>query len=122
MGAKQSRQGLHLLVNDSLQLAARNFLLFGWRGQRFNRAACACPAGLCLGSPILLEGPPGSGKSALIEHVAALTGNAQGQGHRRRRLSCFNHPHWLGAPLLCPARGCACKGAVMVLACFTALL
>ena len=41
-------------------------------------AAPARPAGLCLGSPILLEGPPGSGKSALIEHVAALTGNAQG--------------------------------------------
>lgn len=34
--------------------------------------------GLCLGTPILLEGPPGSGKSALIEHVAALTGNALG--------------------------------------------
>jgi hypothetical protein len=39
---------------------------------------CACFAGLCLGSPILLEGPPGSGKSALIEHIASLTGNAQG--------------------------------------------
>lgn len=35
------------------------------------------PAGLCLGSPILLEGPPGSGKSALIEHVPQLTGNVQ---------------------------------------------
>eukprot|EP00887_Chlorella_sp_A99_P000601 scaffold17.g601.t1 len=34
--------------------------------------------GLCLGSPLLVEGPPGSGKSALIEHVADLTGNAAG--------------------------------------------
>ena len=38
----------------------------------------ALALGLCLGSPVLLEGPPGSGKSALIEHLAALTGNAQG--------------------------------------------
>ena len=41
------------------------------------------PAGLCLGSPILLEGPPGSGKSALIEHVAELTGNAEGEPPER---------------------------------------
>ncbi|KAL4440107.1 hypothetical protein ABPG75_003108 [Micractinium tetrahymenae] len=36
----------------------------------------ALALGLCLGSPILVEGPPGSGKSVLIEHVAALTGNS----------------------------------------------
>jgi hypothetical protein len=34
--------------------------------------------GLCMDLPILLEGPPGSGKSAIIEHVAELTGNAGG--------------------------------------------
>ncbi len=36
----------------------------------------ALAAGLALGSPLLLEGPPGAGKSALVEHAAALTGNA----------------------------------------------
>ena len=34
--------------------------------------------GLCVGSPILLEGPPSSGKSALITHLAGITGNAEG--------------------------------------------
>ncbi|GAB4814206.1 hypothetical protein N2152v2_001252 [Parachlorella kessleri] len=38
----------------------------------------AVALGLCMGSPVLLEGPPGSGKSALVEHVAGLTGNAEG--------------------------------------------
>jgi len=32
--------------------------------------------GLCIGSPILLEGPPSTGKSALIAHLASDTGNA----------------------------------------------
>ena len=35
-----------------------------------------CAAGLCVGRAVLLEGPPGSGKSALVEHLAAVTGNA----------------------------------------------
>ena len=38
----------------------------------------AIALGLCLGSPIMVEGPPGSGKTAAIEHLAALTGNAAG--------------------------------------------
>ncbi len=33
------------------------------------------PGTLC--RPLLLEGPPGCGKTALLEHLAALTGNAQ---------------------------------------------
>ena len=33
--------------------------------------------GLCLETPILLEGPPSSGKSALIAHLADVTGNAK---------------------------------------------
>ena len=37
----------------------------------------ATAMGLCLESPILIEGPPSSGKSALIAHLAHLTGNAQ---------------------------------------------
>ena len=36
--------------------------------------------GLCLRSPLVLEGPPGSGKSTLIEHIADLTGNSAGDG------------------------------------------
>lgn len=34
--------------------------------------------GLCTGAPVLLEGPPGCGKSALVEHVAEVTGAAEG--------------------------------------------
>lgn len=37
----------------------------------------ACALGLCLEAPILLEGPPSSGKSALIAHLAEVTGNAK---------------------------------------------
>lgn len=39
----------------------------------------ALALGLCLGTPLLVEGPPGSGKSALVEHVAELTDNAVGE-------------------------------------------
>lgn len=35
-------------------------------------------AGLCLESPMLVEGPPGSGKTAILEHLAELTGNSSG--------------------------------------------
>jgi len=35
-----------------------------------------CAMGLCIQSPILLEGPPSSGKSALLAHLAEITHNA----------------------------------------------
>lgn len=38
----------------------------------------AVAMGLCLGSPVLLEGPPGSGKTAAIRHLAAVTGHQDG--------------------------------------------
>jgi midasin len=35
----------------------------------------AVALGLCQGRPVLLEGPPGAGKSAIIDEVARVTGN-----------------------------------------------
>ncbi|KAG7670517.1 hypothetical protein KSW81_003079 [Nannochloris sp. 'desiccata'] len=36
----------------------------------------SCALGLCMESPLLLEGPPSSGKSALLAHLAEITHNA----------------------------------------------
>jgi midasin len=36
----------------------------------------SCALGLCMESPILLEGPPSSGKSALLAYLADITGNS----------------------------------------------
>ena len=35
----------------------------------------SCALAFCAGRPLLLEGPPGSGKTRLIDHLASLTGN-----------------------------------------------
>jgi midasin len=37
----------------------------------------SCALGLCMKSPILLEGPPSSGKSALLSHLAEVTDNSR---------------------------------------------
>jgi midasin len=37
----------------------------------------SCALGLCMESPILLEGPPSSGKSALLAHLAEITDNSR---------------------------------------------
>ena len=68
--------------------------------------------GLAAGAPLLLEGPPGAGKSALVEHVAELTGNAEGGWgclRRRRRCCC---PEKGALQLSLAARLPACQLAV----------
>lgn len=61
---------------------------------------------LCVESPILLEGPPSSGKSALITHLANVTGNANGE-HAHATLSCQLDHFWKGSSIFAhPACSC----------------
>jgi hypothetical protein len=56
----------------------------------FNDCMVALALGLCTSAPILIEGPPGSGKSTMISHVADLTGNSHGKQGFRMPAGCLS--------------------------------
>jgi midasin len=73
-GLDLPRKEKHKREEDAPLLLSKPSLLVLTPSMQRNVHSCAL--GLCMESPILLEGPPSSGKSALLAHLANVTHNA----------------------------------------------